>query len=419
MRFALLIALSHLRPRQQDVGISVISAISATGVFVGVTAMIMVLAVMEGFEVEMRDMILGTDAHLVVRSRDGAIDDPAPVVAAVSGLDGVASAAPFREAEMMLRTSHAATGVQLRGLDLDQPSIAATVARTVDGIPEDLSTDAEQAAWLAELLADGMSADGEKLPGLVLGIELADQLWIAEGARVHIIDPSQANPLAPPKVRAYRVAGVSETGQYIHDAKRAVISLPEAQVMLGDGVDGVEARLSDVDAAAELKAAAQAALGEPLQVRHWMELNETLFAALRLQKLVMALILSLITVVAGMNIVGFLILAVVTRSREISILRAMGASERQIRQVFVLEGLLLGLAGTALGSVAGLLGAYGLKEYRFELDQEVYELDALPVVIDPGNTAAVAVAAIVISLLCTLYPATVAARTEPLDGLRK
>lgn len=419
MRFALLVALAHLRPRQQDVGISVISAISATGVFVGVTAMIMVLAVMEGFEVEMREMILGTDAHLVVRSRDGAIPDPAPITDAVSQLDGVVATAPFREAEMMLRTTHSATGVQLRGVALDQARIAATVAHSIDGLPEDADTDAEQAAWLATLLGDGMAADGETLPGIVLGVELADQLWVAEGARVHIIDPSQTNPLAAPKVRAFRVAGVSETGQYVHDAKRAVVSLEEAQVLLGDGVDGVEARLSDVDAAAAVKSAAQAALGEPLQVRHWMELNATLFAALRLQKLVMALILSLITVVAGMNIVGFLILAVVTRSREISILRAMGASEAQIRQVFMLEGMLLGLAGTALGTIAGLLGAYGLKEYRFQLDQDVYELDALPVVIDPANTIAVVVAAVVISLLCTLYPATVAARTEPLDGLRK
>jgi lipoprotein-releasing system permease protein len=266
--------------------------------------------------------------------------------------------------------------------------------------------------------------DDDVLPGLIMGNELADQLWVSVGDRVHIINPvgGGIGPLGmpTPDVKPFRVAGVFESGMYEYDTKWTYITIPDAQAFLklGEVVNGIEARVTDIDGVDPISIAVEDALGYPFHVRHWKNLNRNLFSALKLEKIVMGIILSLITVVAGMNIVGTLILMVLTRNREISILRAMGASAGQIRLVFMLEGLIVGVVGTILGTVLGLLGCLGLRNYEFPLDTDVYYLDTLPVVIEPPTIMVVVVVAVAISFLCTLYPTTVAARLDPVEGLR-
>ncbi|MDG1484381.1 MAG: ABC transporter permease [Myxococcota bacterium] len=430
MRFALLVALSHLRSRQSESGVSVITLIAIAGVTVGVTAMIMVLAVMEGFELDLRDKILGSNAHLVVLNYTGNFSDYTSAVEAIEGVEGITAAAPFVYSEAMIRSSHGSTGVVLKGID---PLRSGGVTDVVDniklGADGPLTTVEEREAVLATLSDPprGMFQDADDLdtlPGILLGNELSDQLWVGVGDRVHIINPvgGGVGPLGmpTPDVKPFRVAGVFESGMYEYDTKWTYITIPDAQTFLklGEVVNGIEARVDDIDGVDPIALEVEEALEYPFNVRHWKNLNRNLFAALKLEKIVMGIILSLITVVAGMNIVGTLILMVLTRTREISIFRAMGCSAGQIRTIFMAEGLLVGLVGTLLGTVLGLLGCAGLRRYEFPLDTDVYYLDTLPVVVEPLTVLVVMGTAVAISFFCTLYPTTVAARVNPVEGLR-
>jgi lipoprotein-releasing system permease protein len=432
MRFALLVALSHLRSRNQEAGVSVITLIAIAGVTVGVTAMIMVLAVMEGFEVDLRDKILGSNSHLVVLNYTGNFKDYDSAVESIEEVEGIEAAAPFVYSEAMLRSAHGSTGVVLKGIDINRSSRVTDVAANLIMGPVGAISEADVAAQQSVLTTlreppRGMfqaDDDDDVLPGIIMGNELADQLWVSVGDRVHIINPvgGGIGPLGmpTPDVKPFRVAGVFESGMYEYDTKWTYITIPDAQAFLklGEVVNGIEARVTDIDGVDPISIAVEDALGYPFHVRHWKNLNRNLFSALKLEKIVMGIILSLITVVAGMNIVGTLILMVLTRNREISILRAMGASAGQIRLVFMLEGLIVGVVGTILGTVLGLLGCLGLRNYEFPLDTDVYYLDTLPVVIEPPTIMVVVVVAVAISFLCTLYPTTVAARLDPVEGLR-
>ena len=430
MRFALLVALSHLRSRQSESGVSVITMIAIAGVTVGVTAMIMVLAVMEGFELDLRDKILGSNAHLVVLNYTGNFSDYAEAVETIEGVEGITAAAPFVYSEAMIRSSHGSTGVVLKGIDaLRSGGVTDVVDNIKLGAAGPLTTAAEREAVLATLSEPprGMFQDADDLdtlPGILLGNELADQLWVGVGDRVHIINPvgGGVGPLGmpTPDVKPFRVAGVFESGMYEYDTKWTYVTIPDAQTFLklGEVVNGIEARVDDIDGVDPIALEVEEALDYPFNVRHWKNLNRNLFAALKLEKIVMGIILSLITVVAGMNIVGTLILMVLTRTREISIFRAMGCSAGQIRTIFMAEGLLVGLVGTLLGTLLGLLGCAGLRRYEFPLDTDVYYLDTLPVVVEPLTVLVVMGTAIAISFFCTLYPTTVAARVNPVEGLR-
>lgn len=430
MRFPLLVALSHLRARRDEAGISVITAISIVGVTVGVAALIMVLAVMEGFEIDLRDKILGANAHLVVRNFSGPFPDYGPVVEQVAQTEGITAAAPFIYAEAMIRSDWASTGVVLWGVDVSHGGEVIDLKKNLTiGMTGPLTDDQERASVLTDLRAPPRgivqdSTDDEKLPGILLGEDLGELLKVYPGDRVFLINPvgGGTGPLGipTPYVRPYRVAGLFNSGMYEYDNKWVYISIPDAQdfLKMDDTVTGVEARVSDIDAVEDLAEVVKEKLAYPFTVMHWKSMNRNLFAALKLEKIVMGLILSLIVAVASLNIAGTLILIVLTRTREIAILRAMGASAWTIRVVFMLEGLIVGLVGSVAGTAVGLVGCALLKRYQYPLDTDVYYLDTLPVVVDYSTVALVAVVAVVIAFLATLYPATAAARLNPVEGLR-
>jgi lipoprotein-releasing system permease protein len=261
---------------------------------------------------------------------------------------------------------------------------------------------------------------------MLLGEGLAEQLKVYPGDRVWVINPIGGG-MGPfgvpvPTTRTFRVAGVFYTGMYEYDTKWSYVTIPEAQAFLklDQDVTGVEARvdldrLYDVN---EIGAAIEDALTYPYFTRNWLQMNAALFAALRLEKYVMGLILAQIVTVAAVGIVTNLIVMVITRAREIAILKAMGASRRAIQAIFVLEGVIVGVVGTCLGTVLGLAGCALLDRYRFPLDTNVYYLDSLPVVVEPASVVTVVVSALATCFLATLYPAWRAASVDPVDGLR-
>ncbi len=430
MRFALLVALSHLRSRKHEAGVSAITLISILGVMVGVTALIMVLAVMEGFEIDLRDKILGSNAHLVVLQLGGQFQDYDQVAEQVAAVDGVEAAAPFVYTEVMIRSEWGTAGVVLKGIDPDKTGAVTDIQKNLKvGPAGQLDTETERREVLSKLSDPDIGIaqdhdDTDKLPGIIVGEELADSLKVYPGDRVHVINPvgGGIGPMGMPvpRVQPFRVAGVFYSGMYEYDTKWTYVTIPDAQSFLQQGAvaTGIEARVVDPDAVDPVSVQVEDALGGAFYVRHWKNLNRQLFAALKLEKYVMGLILSLIVMVASLNIVGSLILVVVTRSREISILRAMGASKGAIRLVFMLEGLIIGVIGTIVGTALGLVGCAGLDRYRFPLDTDVYYLDTLPVVVEPYTVVVVAVSAVLICFLATLYPATIAARVDPVEGLR-
>ena len=456
MRLSLLIALSHLRARKSEVGISAITAISILGVVVGVTALIMVLAVMEGFEIDLRDKILGSNAHVVVLQYGGNFSGYQEAVATVEGTEGVVAAAPFVYSEVMIRSPFAAAGVIIKGIDIERSSKVTDVSSNLQVGPNGAVTSpAEKDAVLRSLAApipplqrrllqtpptdppaEGTAAAAEPtptpvgdpsamaLPGIIIGNELASQLNVFVGDNVTIINPigGAIGPLGipTPRVKPFRVAGIFKSGMYEYDTKWTYMSIGEAQSFLetGDLVTGIEARVQDIDAVNGISEEIGAKLPYPFFVKNWKNLNRSLFSALKLEKIVMGLILSLIVMVASLNIIGTLILVVLTRAREISILRAMGTAKGTIRGMFMIEGLIIGVVGTTLGTILGLLGCAGLDRYQYPLDTDVYYLDSLPVVVEPNTVVSVVIAAILISFLATVYPATLAARIDPVEGLR-
>lgn len=426
MPFPLLVALSHLRSKRTEKGINVITMVSIMGVMIGVTALIMVLAVMEGFELDLRDKILGSNAHLVVLSYEGNFDNYGQALEKTELIEGIEAAAPFVYSEMMIRSSSGAAGVVFKGIDIEKTPKVTDIASSIEkGMNGSIVTSEEQYDVLETLRLPDDIKDGDKArPGILIGKELAQELWVDVGDAVHIINPvgGGIGPMGMPSpdVKTFRIAGIFHTGMYEYDTKWTYVTIDEAQkfLKLDNEVNGIEIKLVDIDQAPVFAQKVGSALGYPFFLRHWMELNSKLFAALKMEKIVMGLILSLIVMVASLNIVGTLILVVLTRGREISILRAMGASSKQILQVFIFEGVIIGSFGTFFGTILGLIGCYFLDQYQFPLDTDVYYMDTLPVVVEGGTVLFVDLCAILISFLATIYPAMVASKMDPVEGLR-
>lgn len=426
MGFTWQVALSHLRSRRSEAGINVITMVSMLGVTIGVTALIMVLAVMEGFEIDLRDKILGSNAHLVVLNYEGNFDLEEDTLARIEKIDGIAAAAPFVYSEMMIRSTQGAAGVVFKGIDPEYTPKVTNLVESLEVGPEGpVTTPAEKSALLLGLSKPEKTAeDNSPKPGIFIGKELAQELYVTTGDVVHIINPIGGGVgimgVPTPDVRSFRIAGIFHTGMYEYDTKWTYVLMEEAQkfLKLDQKVNGIEVQVDDIDRAPDLAFAVQSELDYPFFLRHWMELNSKLFAALKMEKIVMGLILSLIVMVASLNIVGTLILVVLTRGREISILRAMGASSKQILHVFMLEGVIIGFVGTIFGTILGLTGCYFLDQYQFPLDTDVYYMDTLPVVVEPQTVLTVVLTAIAISFLATIYPALVASKMNPVEGLR-
>ena len=407
MSFEHFIARRYLLARQKQAFISVISLISILGVGLGVASLIVVVGVMHGFSTELRDKILGINAHMVAAVAGGAMHDYREAMAKADAVPGVVGATPFIYTEVMLSSPRGVKGVVLRGVD------PATADRVL-ALPRDMV-----AGSLADLTAEGL------FPGIIVGRELADRLGLGLGDTVNLMSPSGKESAAgfTPKVKTFSVRGLFRTGMYEYDSTLAYVSIPAAQDLLGfrrDIVTGLELRVADVDTVEALAPVVRQALGgAPAYLRTWIDMNGNLFKALRLEKTAMFVILVMIVLVGSFSIITTLVMLVMEKTRDIAILMSMGATSRNIRRIFMLQGTIIGLVGTGLGYVLGLSVALALEKYQFiKIPGDVYPMDHLPVRLDWPDMVIIGLTALALCFLATLYPARQAARLQPAEALR-
>jgi lipoprotein-releasing system permease protein len=398
--FEWMVALRHLRSRRKHTFVSLITVISILGVMVGVAALITVISVMTGFSSYMQDRILGTTSHILITGAGG-IEDARDVVSRVLAVEGVRAAAPYVMGQSLLKVDGDVTGVVVRGIDPSQER----------GVTD-----------LAEHMARGSLEDLDD-EGIVIGVELARQRGLRVGDQLTLVSPSEiSSPFGMvPLMERFAVAGIFDTGMYEYDTGLVLVTTRAAQTFfdLGDTVTGVAVKTDDIYMTHQIADRIQGALGHSFWVRDWREMNQNLFSALKLEKITMFIILVLIIVVAAFNIIGTLILVVMEKGREIAILKAMGATRKNIGRIFMLEGLIIGLGGTALGLMLGLGLCYILANYQFvELPASVYYVTTLPVKVELFDIAAICLAAMAVSFTATVYPARRASLLNPVEILR-
>ncbi len=407
MSFELFVARRYLTARQKQAFISVISLISVLGVGLGVASLIVVVAVMHGFSTELRDKILGINAHMVAAVAGGAMHDYRELMGKAEAVPGVLGATPFVYTEVMLSSPRGVKGVVLRGVD---PASAGKVL----ALPKEMIVGS-----LDDLVIPG------PFPGIVLGRELADRLGLVVGETVNLMSPAGKESAAgfSPKVKTFVLRGLFKSGMYEYDSTLAYVTIPAAQELLGfkgDIATGLELKVADVDAVDTLAPKVRTALGgPPLFVRTWIDMNGNLFKALHLEKTAMFVILVMIVVVGCFSIITTLIMLVMEKTRDIAILMSMGATPAAIRKIFMLQGIIIGVVGTALGYALGLGLALALEKYQFiKIPGDVYPMDHLPVRLDWPDLVIIGVTALALCFLATMYPARQAARLSPVEALR-
>jgi lipoprotein-releasing system permease protein len=409
VHFEWFVCLRYLKAKRKQGFISLISLISIVGVMVGVMALIVVLAVMTGFTSEFRDKILGINSHVVVQDYTGNIVDYEEIAAKVRTVPGVSGVTPYLYSQAMITSGEGGTGAVLRGLD----------PATAQGV---LSLEKHLRSGSMAALSPDQGDGARKMPGIILGKELAAQLRVGVQDRIRLISPS--GPLTPmgvlPKVSTCQVVGIFETGMYEYDSALAYVSLETAQRFfdLPGAVHGLEVKTSDINQADQVARRVEQVLGPNFFAKDWMRMNRNIFSALALEKTALSVIMALVVMVAAFNIVSTLIMVVMDKNKDIAILKSMGATSSSIMRIFIYEGLVIGLVGTTLGVLGGLGLCALLSRYQFIKLPDVYPISTLPVLVLPTDVILIALSATIITLLATLYPSWQAAKVDPAVALR-
>ena len=404
--YELFLGLRYLKAKRKQRFISVITIISVLGVMVGVMALVVVLSVMNGFRSDLMNKILGVNSHVLVLNLSGTFSGYQQVSEKVEKMDGVVAITPFIYTQVMLNHSGRVSGAVLRGVD---PGSAARVVNFDKMIKEgSLSS---------------LSETEKGTPAIIIGSELAKQIGASTGSLVTVISPEgKLTPLGrTPNTQKFRVTAIFDSGMYEYDASMVYISLTQAQrfLALGDNVTGLELKVKEVYQSDIIAKKIQKKLGYPYWTKDWKLMNRSLFSALKLEKLTMFVILTMIVLVGALNIISTLVMVVMEKTRDVAILRAMGASARSIMSIFMFQGILVGVIGTFAGLFSGLGLCHLLSRYQFiNLPADVYYISKLPVLVSVSDVSIVAGAAVVISFLATLYPAWYASRLNPVESFR-
>lgn len=412
MSFETFVGRRYLRAKQKQAFISLITILSIAGVALGVMALIVVIAVMTGFEADLKTRILGGQPQLMIMRHGGAgsFTKYREILQEVEKTPGVEAATPFIYAQIMLKSKNGASGAVLRGID---PESAGRVMKTLQDLNLPSSTAAKSSP-----------SSRPDIPGIVLGRELAKNLAVVEGDAIYLISPrGMISPIGHvPTMRQFKVTGFFESGMYEYDQTFAYINIRDAQkiMRLGDSVTGLDVRVTDLYDARNIAQMITGKIGFPYWARDWMQMNHNLFKALKLERRVMFIILTLIILVAAFNIASSLIMMVMGKTRDIAILKAMGATERSVKKIFVLNGMIIGALGTLIGLGLGLVICTVLKHYNIhELAGDIYYFTTrLPVKLEFFDVASIITAALLICFLATLYPARQAAKLNPVEAIR-
>lgn len=419
--YEIFVGLRYLRAKRRNRTISLNTFVSVAGITLGVAALIGTVGIMTGFKEDIQAKILGTTAHIIVQDRvkDG-MSDYDEIARQVETVPDVVAATPFILKQVMLTTSGAAQGVVLRGIDPQREGKVTELAKNiVSGRLEEL--DKPVLVNMPPIDSPNGPPQPVEKPGIILGRELALRLGAFVGDTVSVVSPT--GPISAmgmtPKIRTFAVTGIFQSGMYEYDSSLAYIDLAEAQKFfsLGETVTGIELKVTDVFRASEIARHVEQSLGFSYGARDWMQMNRNLFSALKLEKTMMFLLLVLITIVASFNIVSTLTMIVTEKQKEIAILKAMGATRKSIRRIFMLNGLIIGLSGTAIGIPLGYTFLWLIERF-WTFDPTVYYISKIPVHVMGEDVLLVAGSAILISFAATVYPSLQAAKLEPVAALR-
>jgi lipoprotein-releasing system permease protein len=406
--FELHVALRYLFAKRKQAFISVISLISTLGVTVGVMALVIALALMTGLQQELRDRILGSNAHVYV-FKTGGIADYRAEMPRLLAIPHVVGAAPAIQGLGLLSAGGDTVPIQIKGIDVALEPQVTDIARAI------------QSGSVSALQTPGGGAGGGP-DGILLGADLAAKLGVRAGDAVSLVTTQgTVSPFGMlPRPRRLRVAGTFSLGLYEFDSTYGFVSLDVAKRLFAkDQVDLIQLRVDDIYRAADIAKAIPAALGREYMTEDWAAMNKPLFSALWLEKMAISMTIGLIVMVAALNIVASLILLVMEKHRDIAILKTMGASARSVTAIFMMQGLLIGMVGTTVGASAGFAISYVLDRYKLiRVPVDVYQVSHVPFTVLPLDFALVVLAAVVVCFVATIYPSRQAARLDPAQALR-
>jgi lipoprotein-releasing system permease protein len=430
MKYEIFIGLRYLRSKRRQAFVSIIGLISILGVFIGVMALNVVLGVMRGFEEELREKILGVNSHLVVLSYDGPVKDYEKITKELSNFRGVVGASPFVYGQGMLVGENNVSGAVVRGIDPETAgsvtNIEEAIGRGVVGREEKAKSEKLVSLGKEIILKLGKDTKSGR-PPIIIGRELATTLGVSLGDVVNLVSPfGRVGPFGPQaKIKRFEIIGISDYGMVEYDSSIAYIDLMDAMEFfeMGNSVTGVEVKLKNIYEAKKLGEEISTQLGFPFYTRNWEEVNRSLFRALRLERMAIAIFLGFIILVAALDIVSTLTMVVMEKGKDIAILRAMGATRQEIMTIFITDGMIIGFIGTFLGTIAGLGICYLVKtsdavKQLIPFDTQVYPVSEFPVKIEPLYFLAVAFFSLLICFLATLYPSYQASQKDPVEALR-
>ena len=401
----LFIAGKYLRAKRKEGFISLITLLSVAGVILGVMALVVVIAVMSGSETEFRNRILGLEPHILTMNYSGRFIPDKAMEDKIRQTPGVKAVSPILFGQAMIRTANSFSGIILRGIE---PEKGAALIK----------------GYTAQDLENALNntTNDTGLPGIILGQSLAHTVGVMEGDRVLLMSASGViSPMGQiPSMKQFVVTGSFKSGMSEYDSSLAYARLDQVQALVG-AKGKISAFGIWTDQIFKVKELSQNALGfitYPYYLRNWMDINHSLFSALKLEKTAMFVILTLIILVAAFNIASALIMMVMEKTRDIAVLKAMGATNSMIRRIFIIKGMIIGIIGTGIGTLLGVVICFILKRYEFIKLPEAYPFSTLPVQLESSDVILIAVSALVICFLSTLYPSYKASRMNPVEAIR-